>query len=176
MTARFESSLECSYFDSAEKDPRGYLCRTPTGKRPICKEYSSGGNCRGAQGQCGPTKDACNLHYGELAYIPPDMSLATTVYIHNETGEILTLNYRNRNYRSKPLIYPGANTLRIQEFSPPELGIFRTIEAYPQYKGGLNYNTQLSKQYESAWQTLTTGNTYRLSISEGRILVDDRFY
>lgn len=145
-------------------------------RRPICKEYSSGGNCRGAQIFCGPTKDACRIRYGEFSYIPPCITGLTRVYVDNQTGEVLTLDYRSNNSRQKPYIYPGKNSFDIPSFSPPELGMFKTLEAYtPLAMANLN-NIPLSRKYQSSWQTLVSGNNYKITMNGEKLIINDLYF
>jgi len=138
-----------------------------TGRRPICHEYSSGGNCRGASG--GPTRDACEIPYGEFAYIAPPWTGASTIFICNDTDEQLELEFRNRNDRIRPPLMPYSTTkVIIPEFAPPELGLVKTVRILP------GWGHRKARQYKTGWTSLNAGTRYSITMHEDRLLIDDK--
>lgn len=136
-------------------------------RRPICTEYSSGGNCRGASGS--PTRDATCIKYGEFAYIPPPIQGASTIYIRNCTDEPLELEYRNRNDRIRPPLMPFATTkVIIAEFAPPELALVKTVRILQGWHG------RGPKQYKTGYFSLNAGSLYSITMHEDRLLLDDK--
>lgn len=135
-------------------------------QRPICKEYSSGGNCVGASGYPGkvPTLNT------EMAYIPPCSRGSNTIYITNCTDEPLELEFRNRIHRITPPLGPGCTTaVAIIEYAPPELGQVKTNRVLPGQKG------RRPHQYKTNWFMLNAGTAYSITSFEDRLLVDDKF-
>lgn len=147
----------------SESDRQNYLFGGS--RRPICKEYSSGGNCVGASGYPGkrPTLNT------EFAFIPPCTRGSNTVYISNCTDEPLELEFRNRPHRITPPLEPGKTTpVTIIEYAPIELGQVKTVRVLPGMRG------RRSHQYKTNWFMLNAGTSYNISFYEDRLVVDDK--